>query len=92
MKSIVYSKFAQNDDIKMKLIKTNDMPLYECTSNRWWGAGLKIDAPEWETGNCPGQNNGDYPHGGTKSHEKNSEQGRCLAEVARRDHQIYRKV
>lgn len=56
MKRLVYSKFSQNEDIKMKLINTNDLPLYECTSNIWWGAGLKLDAPEWETSNCPGLN------------------------------------
>lgn len=47
MRSIVYAKFAQNSAILEKLLNTGESPLYECTRNRWWGCGLRFDAPEW---------------------------------------------
>lgn len=47
MRSIVYNKFAQNESILEKLLNTGESPLYECTQNRWWGCGLRFDAPEW---------------------------------------------
>lgn len=56
MQSIVYRKFAQNEELKQKLLDTLDIPLYECTNNRWWGSGYKLDSPEWNTGPCPGLN------------------------------------
>lgn len=56
MRAVVFSKFRQNDDLRKKLLDTGDLPLYECTKNRWWGSGLHLDSPEWETGNYPGLN------------------------------------
>lgn len=51
MRGITYSRFNQNEDIKMKLLATNDLKLYECTRNRWWGCGFRLDNPGW--GNIP---------------------------------------
>lgn len=48
MRSIVHAKFTQNPEIKKRLLDTKDLPLMECTKNRWWGCGWRIDAPEWE--------------------------------------------
>lgn len=56
MRSIVFNKFAQNEDIRKMLIDTGDITLYECTRNRWWGSGYKLDSPEWATTKCPGLN------------------------------------
>lgn len=56
MRSIVFAKFNQNEEIRKKLLDTGDLTLFECTRNRWWGSGLRIDAPEWESGTCPGLN------------------------------------
>lgn len=56
MHSIVYSKFSQNNDLKMRLLDTGDLPMFECTRNRWWGCGLRLDSPEWKTGTYPGLN------------------------------------
>lgn len=56
MRSVVYSKFAKNEEIKMKLLATQETPLYECVTNRWWGCGLHLDSPEWNNGVCPGLN------------------------------------
>lgn len=56
MRSIIFSKFMQNDDLRKKLLATGDIPLYECTRNRWWGSGYKLDSPEWATTKCPGLN------------------------------------
>lgn len=56
MRSIVYNKFVQNPELGKKLLDTLDTPLYECTKNRWWGCGLRFDAPEWEKKTFPGLN------------------------------------
>lgn len=56
MRSIAYSKFSQNKDIRMKLLATMDVPLYECTKNRWWGCGFHLDDPEWKDRAPPGLN------------------------------------
>lgn len=67
MRCIVYSKFSQNEEIKLKLINTEELPLYECTTNRWWGSGLRLDSPEWATSNPPGLNKlGPNPDGREK--------------------------
>lgn len=56
MRAVVFSKFNQNEEIRRKLIDTGNIPLYECTRNRWWGSGLRLDSPEWQSGTCPGLN------------------------------------
>lgn len=59
MRSIVYAKFSQNEEIRRKLLDTKDTPLHECTKNRWWGCGWRLDAPEWDNENMstyPGLN------------------------------------
>lgn len=53
MRSIIYSKFSQNKDIREKLLATLDLPLYECTKNRWWGCGYRLDATEWNEKKTP---------------------------------------
>lgn len=56
MRSVVYSKFSQNPEIRDKLLNTGEAPLYECTRNRWWGCGLRFDSPDWNNMNPPGLN------------------------------------
>lgn len=56
MRSICFSKFSQNPELMRKLIDTGDIPLYECTNNRWWGCGYHLDSPEWATTKSPGLN------------------------------------
>lgn len=56
MRSIAYSKFAQNKEIRMKLLATMELPLYECTRNRWWGCGFHLDDIEWKDRAPPGLN------------------------------------
>lgn len=56
MRSITYHRFNQNEDIKRKLLATNDLTLYECTRNRWWGCGFRLDSPEWDNTTPPGLN------------------------------------
>lgn len=57
MKCILLSKFGQNPDLKAKLQATGSTPLYECTRNRFWGTGWKLDAPNWEkSSNFQGKN------------------------------------
>lgn len=56
MRSVIYSKFHQNNELKMKLLATEDIPLYECVTNRWWGCGFRLDAPEWANIKPPGLN------------------------------------
>lgn len=54
MRSVVFNKFKQNEELKLKLLATDDLPLYEYVSNRWWACGLQLDAPEWAKGTFPG--------------------------------------
>lgn len=58
MRFILVGKFTQNQDLRKKLIDTGDKPLYECTSNRYWGTGWRLDAPQWlnSTSAFPGRN------------------------------------
>lgn len=56
MRSIVYSKFNQNHEIREMLLNTGEAPLYECTRNKWWGCGLRFDSPDWNRGKLPGLN------------------------------------
>lgn len=57
MRAVIYSKFSQNETIRKKLINTGDNVLLQCTKNRWWGCGLRLDAKEWDLGiTYPGLN------------------------------------
>lgn len=56
MRSIAYSKFVQNKDLQEKLLNTGNLPLYECTKNRWWGCGWRLDDPNWPEKSPPGLN------------------------------------
>lgn len=56
LRSVVYSKFNQNEELRKKLLDTGDIPIYECTKNRYWGCGLRLDAPEWQSKIYPGLN------------------------------------
>lgn len=38
------------------MLATQNLPLYECTNNRWWGCGLRLDAAEWADKTSPGHN------------------------------------
>lgn len=52
-RSIAFSKFRQNPDLQMKLLATDTLPLFECTKNRWWGCGWRLDDPEWNENKTP---------------------------------------
>lgn len=56
LEDIVYHKFAQSPAIRNKLCDTMDLPLYEATTNQFWGCGLKMNARQWSTGIYPGRN------------------------------------
>lgn len=57
MRCILMAKFAQNRDLKIKLKETGEAPLFECTSNSYWGTGWKLDAPQWRASSqFPGRN------------------------------------
>lgn len=56
LEDIVYHKFSQIPSICNKLCDTMNLPLYEATSNQFWGCGLKMNARQWSTGIYPGRN------------------------------------
>lgn len=58
MKCVVMGKFLQNGFIREKLLNTGSMPLFECTSNTFWGTGWRIESPQWANAavNFPGNN------------------------------------
>lgn len=56
MENIVYHKFMQNTVLKNKLCDTMDLPLYESTTNLFWGCGLRLNARQWNSGIFPGKN------------------------------------
>lgn len=57
MKCIVAGKFLQNIDLHEKLENTGSMPLYECTTNTFWGTGWRIESPQWTSASgFPGNN------------------------------------
>lgn len=57
MKCIVTGKFLQNPDLREKLLNTGSTPLFECTTNTFWGTGWRIENPQWKTtANFPGNN------------------------------------
>lgn len=56
MEEIVHHKFFQNKDLARKLCDTGELPLYEATTNTFWGCGLRINSRLWLSGNPPGQN------------------------------------
>lgn len=56
MENIVYHKFMQNAVLKNKLCDTMDLPLYESTTNLFWGCGLRLNARQWNSGIFPGKN------------------------------------
>lgn len=53
MDEIVNFKFLQNPELAHKLCATGDYPLYEGTSNLFWGCGLRINSKLWLSGNPP---------------------------------------
>lgn len=57
MKCVVAHKFKQNPKLRAKLEGTRGMDLLECTTNRYWGTGRKLDSPLWnESNNFEGKN------------------------------------
>lgn len=56
MEEIVTHKFTQSPNLRNKLCDTLQLPLYESTTNKFWGCGLKLNSRLWNTGNLPGQN------------------------------------
>lgn len=54
---ILILKFEQNPMLKEKLVKTGDMPLINCDTDNYWGAGRLLDSDQWDTSNeIPGRN------------------------------------
>lgn len=51
MKCIVAHKFKQNLNLRAKLQSTTGMKLLECTTNRYWGTGRRLDSPLWAVSN-----------------------------------------
>lgn len=56
MEEIVTQKFLQNPDLREKLCDTGNYPLYEATSNLYWGCGLRLNSRLWTSGMIPGKN------------------------------------
>lgn len=57
MKCILIGKFSQNEQLREKLIRTDNAQLLECTSNRYWGTGWRFEAEGWKKGlTFPGRN------------------------------------
>lgn len=56
MEEIVLQKFLQNPNLGRKLCDTGDVPLYESTTNQFWGCGLRLNSKQWFTGIYPGKN------------------------------------
>lgn len=56
MEDIVFQKFAQTPNLRNKLYNTLQLPLYESTTNKFWGCGLKLNSRLWSSGNFPGLN------------------------------------
>lgn len=57
MEEIVTKIFSQNPDLRKKLIDTGNYPLYEATTNQFWGCGLRMNSRLWSSGMYPGRNN-----------------------------------
>lgn len=51
MKCVVDHKFKQNASLRDKLQSTSGMKLLECTTNRYWGTGRRLDSPLWNESN-----------------------------------------
>lgn len=57
MRCILTGKFSQNAELQRKLHETGDTKLYECSTNRFWGTGWRLEAPQWQNStNFPGAN------------------------------------
>lgn len=56
MEEIVTQKFLQNPALRKKLCDIGDHPLYEGTSNQFWGCGLRLNSRHWSSGMIPGKN------------------------------------
>lgn len=56
MMMIVLNKFTQNKELALKLIATGNTRLIEATKCPYWGAGLTLNARDWNKGYFPGQN------------------------------------
>lgn len=54
LEDIVSHKFTQIPEIRNKLCDTMDLPLYEATTNQFWGCGLTMNARQWSSGIYPG--------------------------------------
>lgn len=54
----VYAKFDQNSLLKQKLLQTVGQNLYEATTDPYWGCGIDLISPKWESGDWNGNNVG----------------------------------
>lgn len=51
MKCVVAHKFKQNPTLRAKLQNTSGMKLLECTTNKYWGTGRRLDSLLWNESN-----------------------------------------
>lgn len=57
MKCVVTHKFKQNLTLRNKLKNTTGLKLLECTTNKYWGTGRRMDSQLWdESNNYEGRN------------------------------------
>lgn len=52
----MFYKFAQNDFLVNKLLSTENLNLYEATTDMFYGAGIGLNSKKWEMGNWEGKN------------------------------------
>lgn len=56
IRCIVQQKFADNQDLKEKLINTRGFKLEEATFDQYWGTGVPVYSKEFKKTNYPGKN------------------------------------
>lgn len=52
----MFYKFSQNEFLVNKLLSTENLNLYEATTDMLFGAGIGLNSKKWEMGNWEGKN------------------------------------
>lgn len=52
----MFYKFAQNEHLAYKLLSTEDLQLYEATTDRLYGAGIGLNSKKWALNSWEGKN------------------------------------
>lgn len=52
----MFYKFSQNEFLVNKLLSTDNLKLYEATTDMLYGAGIGLNSKRWEMGNWEGKN------------------------------------